>query len=89
MALPMMHRSAAAVVMVMHHVMTYSLHTQGFYAVYSMVFELIRSEDEQFRDNSSDDEDDIPQFGQCTPDLVSVNKNICVTILVLKYLCVY
>ena len=73
MALPMMHRSAAAIVMVMHHVMRHSLHTQGFYAVYSMVFELIRSEDEQFRDNSSD-EDDILHFGQHTPDDVSVSK---------------
>lgn len=61
MALLMMHRSAVAgVVMVMSYT-----HTQGFYAVYSTVFELIRSEDEQFRDNN-DDDDDIPQFGQYT-----------------------
>ena len=30
-----------------------------------MIFELIKSEDDQFRDNS-DDDDDIPQFGQST-----------------------
>ena len=32
-----------------------------------MIFELIKSEDDQFRDNNSDDDDyDIPQFGQST-----------------------
>ena len=38
-------------------------YTQGFYGAYSMVFERIKSEDDQFRDNDSDN-DDVPQFGQ-------------------------
>ena len=33
-----------------------------------MIFERIKSEDDQFRDDDSDDDDDedIPQFGQST-----------------------
>ena len=37
--------------------------TQGFYGIYSMIFERIKNEDDQFRDNSDDDED-IPKFGK-------------------------
>ena len=56
-----------------------------------MVFELIRSEDEQFRDSSSDDEDDIPQFGQYTPDDVSVNVLLLYSLVcrVVYWWCMY
>lgn len=43
----------------------YFVHTQGFYSVYSMVFERIKNEDDQFRDDSDGDKS-IPQFGQST-----------------------
>ena len=49
--------------MVIHVTKAWYMFTQGFYGIYSMIFERIKNEDDQFRDNSDDDED-IPKFGK-------------------------
>ena len=43
------------------HMIRYSLHTKDFYSIYSMMFERIKSEDDQFRGDINDE--DVPQFG--------------------------
>ena len=50
--------------MVMHVMKASYIFIQGFYGIYSMVFERIKNEDDQFRGDSDDDDDDIPKFGK-------------------------